>query len=74
MVYYVKVKAKVRRIGNSLGIIIPSEEASENGLSEGDSIEIEVSKRASLKELFGTAHFSKSAQGMKDEAREGWGE
>ena len=68
-----KVKARVRRIGNSLGIIIPSEEASANGLAEGDSVEIEVSRRASARELFGTAKFGRSAQEIKDEAREGWG-
>jgi len=69
-----KVKVKVRRIGNSLGIIIPSDEASANGLSEGDSVEIEVSRRASVKELFGTAKFNRSAQEVKDESREGWGD
>lgn len=69
-----KVKARVRRIGNSLGIIIPSEEASANGLAEGDSVEIEVSRRASVRELFGTAKFDRTAQEIKDEAREGWGD
>jgi antitoxin component of MazEF toxin-antitoxin module len=69
-----KVRARVRRIGNSLGIIIPSDEASASGLMEGDSVEIEVSRRANVKELFGTARFSGSAQDIKDEARRGWDE
>ena len=69
-----KVKATVRRIGNSLGVIIPSGEAASNRLAEGDSVEIEVTKRTSVKELFGTARFSRTAQKIKDEAREGWGE
>ncbi len=74
MAYNMKVRAKVRRIGNSLGVIIPSEEAESNGLAEGDSVEIEVRRRANLKELFGSAKFTRSAQQIKDEARKGWGE
>ncbi len=43
-------------------------------VSDGDSVEIEVEKRANLKELFGSAKFSVSAQRIKDEARAGWRE
>ena len=72
MSYNMKVRAKVRKIGNSLGVIIPSDKAHESGLAEGDSVEIEVSRRASVKELFGAARFGASAQEVKDEARKGW--
>lgn len=74
MAYNMKVRAKVRKIGNSLGVIIPRDEATRHGLAEGDAVEIEVERRSSFKELFGSAKFSRSAQKIKDEAREGWGE
>lgn len=67
-----KVVTKVRRFGNSLGVVIPSEEAAKSNLSAGDSVEIEIVRRTSLKELFGSMKFAESAQKMKDEARRGW--
>jgi antitoxin component of MazEF toxin-antitoxin module len=61
-------------MGNSLGLIIPSAEAARQGLTEGDSVEIEIQNRASLRELFGSMRFSRTSQEIKDEARKGWGE
>ena len=73
MTYNMKVRAKVRRIGNSLGVIIRAEEAKRQGLSEGDEILIEVERRVSPRDLFGKFKFTKTTQELKDEAREGWG-
>jgi antitoxin component of MazEF toxin-antitoxin module len=47
------VRATIRRIGNSLGVIIPSEEARRRGLGEGDSVELEVRKARTLAEVWG---------------------
>jgi len=69
-----KVTAKIRRIGNSLGLIIPKEEVSRKKLKEGDVVEIEVLRRTHMKEMFGSIKFKRSSQELKDEARAGWGE
>ncbi len=64
----------VRRIGNSLGLIIPSEEVERHKLKEGDVVELEVEKRVNLREMFGTLQFPKSTQEMKNETRAEWGD
>lgn len=68
-----KVVAKVRRVGNSLSIIIPAEEAKSQQINEGDVIQIEIHRKIDIKDLFGSVKFSKSAQQMKDEDRNAWG-
>jgi len=69
-----RVNGRVVRIGNSLGILIPKDEVRRHGLKPGDSIELEVEKRANLTELFGSLKSQKTTQQLKDEAREGWSE
>lgn len=67
-----KVTATVRKFGNSLGVVIPSELAERSGVSAGDSVELELVRRTNLAELFGSMKFRETAQQMKDEARRGW--
>ncbi len=69
-----RVRGVVRKIGNSLGLIISSEEAARHKIKEGDVVELEVEKRMNLREMFGSIQFRKSTQEMKDEARSGWGD
>jgi len=69
-----KVGTRVRRIGNSLGIIIPKEEADKGKIKEGDVVEIELIRRIDLKEMFGSVKFRKTAQELKDEMRREWGD
>ena len=69
-----RVRGVVRRIGNSLGLIIPWEEVQKHKIREGDVVELEVEKRVNLRELFGAFEFPKSSQQMKDEARAEWGD
>ena len=73
MTSYMKVRATVRRFGNSLGVVIPTDEAERQGIAAGDEVELEVERKVNLKELFGSLKFSKTAQEMKDEDREAWG-
>jgi antitoxin component of MazEF toxin-antitoxin module len=68
------IQAKVRRVGNSLSVVIPSDEARAQKISEGDVVELEIKKKVSPNQLFGSLKFSKSSQEMKDEDRRGWGE
>ena len=69
-----KVSARIRKIGNSLGIIIPREEVDMGKIKEGDLVEVEVLRRINLKEMFGSMKFRKTAQELKDEMRSEWGE
>ncbi len=69
-----RISARVRRIGNSLGIIIPKHEVVNERIEEGDLVEVEVLRRTSLKEMFGSVKFRKTAQELKDETRREWGE
>ncbi len=69
-----KIITKVRRIGNSLTVVIPSEEARAQQISEGDVVEMDIRRKVNMKSLFGTVRFSKPGQEMKDEDRKGWGD
>ena len=68
-----KVTARVRRLGNSLGVIIQADEAKKHGLAEGDVVELEIERKLDPGRLFGKYTFSKTTQELKDEARAGWG-
>ena len=69
-----RLRAKIRRVGNSLTVTIPSEEAKAHKLSEGDVVELEIEKKVNIQDLFGSLKSRKSSQQAKNEARAGWGE
>lgn len=69
-----KVGTRIKKIGNSLGIIIPKEEADREKIKEGDLVEVEVLRCINLEEMFGLVKFRKTAQELKDEMRREWGE
>ena len=67
------IKAKVKRWGNSFGIIIPSETIVDKGIKENQNIDViivEDSKKI-LEETFGSlkGKLKKSSQEMKNELR-----
>ena len=47
-------RATVRRIGNSLGVVIPKEEAERQGLHEGDEVDLDVRKARTLADVWGS--------------------
>ena len=54
------IVTKTRRWGNSLGIIIPKEEAETLNLKEDQEVVIDITKKENpLKELFGTGKQNK---------------
>ena len=69
-----EVELKIRRWGNSFGVVIPNEIVKKNKLKEGSTIEIFLPepRKVDFEKVFGTAHFKKSAQRLKDEMRGGW--
>ncbi len=66
-------EAKVRKWGDSLGVVIPREVATEEGLIEGDTILLSIEKEADLSNFFGKCQQPQSdTQKFKDELREIW--
>jgi antitoxin component of MazEF toxin-antitoxin module len=65
------IRTVMRRWGNSLGVVIPKEEASKEGLKENDEVEIVIRKAVDIRQLFGKYKF-RDLQSLKDELREGW--
>ncbi|MGA1793584.1 MAG: AbrB/MazE/SpoVT family DNA-binding domain-containing protein [Thermoplasmatota archaeon] len=69
------VYVTIKRVGNSLGVVLPAGFVRQNELSENEIVEIEVRRmNEPLKAIFGTLERRRSGQEIKDELREGWGE
>jgi len=69
-----EVTGRVRRVGNSLSVVIPAEKAKAEKITEGDIVQIELQKKVRIEDLFGSLKSPKSSQKAKEEARSGWGE
>ena len=64
---------KAKRWGSSLGIVIPREAVVEEKIHEGDEVIIEIRKKKTIKELFGSIrNLQIDSQKMKDESRKEW--
>ncbi len=66
------IRAKTRRWGNSIGVIIPRNIAEKEHIKENQAIDILIVKRTNaLKETFGMLgnRLKKSSQEIKDELR-----
>jgi len=65
-----EVRTKLKKWGNSLGIIIPKEILLNNALKEGEEVLIDIEKNRDLSDVFGTIKNSKlNAQEIKDQIR-----
>jgi len=67
----VQGKAKLKRWGNSYGVVVPKEVVEKEGLKEGDGVEISVRRVSDIRRLFGRYPF-KDLQFEKEEMRKGW--
>lgn len=65
------IRTVVRRWGNSLGVVIPRDEAVKEGIHEDDEVEVVIRRAVDLRQLFGKFKF-KDLQRLKEELREGW--
>jgi len=67
-----RIRARVRRWGSSLGIVVPSEVVQELQLKAGDEAIVEID-RAGIEEAFGSVKdWAVDPQKLKDELRRGW--
>ena len=64
-------KSKVKRWGNSLGVVLPKALVEEAGLREGEEIEISVRKVSDLRRLRGKYPFE-NLQHEKNEMKRSW--
>lgn len=66
------VAARLKRWGNSLGIVVPRDVVRRKGLREGDVVEFQVDRKTkSYRDYFGTFKPKKSTRRLLREAREG---
>ncbi|MBI3412658.1 MAG: AbrB/MazE/SpoVT family DNA-binding domain-containing protein [Candidatus Aenigmarchaeota archaeon] len=68
-----ETQSTVKKWGSSLGVIIPSGLARQERIQEGDEVIIEIKKKKTIRELFGSMKNLKiDSQRMKDEIRKEW--
>ncbi|MDG7012968.1 MAG: AbrB/MazE/SpoVT family DNA-binding domain-containing protein [Nitrososphaerota archaeon] len=65
------MNAKLKRWGNSYGVVVPKEVVEKEGLREGEVVEVIVRKAIDVKRLYGKYPF-KDLQAQKEKMREGW--
>lgn len=67
------IECKTRKIGGSIGIILPKGMVEKEGIKPNQSIKLEIKKSVKVKDVFGMfSAWSTSTQKLKDEARKGW--
>jgi len=66
-------KAKVRRWGSSLGIVVPREIAKALRLNPGDEVIVDFQRASGVEEAFGSLKdWDVDPQKLKNELRGGW--
>ncbi len=63
---------EIKKIGNSLGLILPKELIKTKHLKQKERVTIEIVKEVDLRNVFGTLRRKMSGQSFKDMVREGW--
>ncbi len=63
------IKVRVRKIGGSVGLIIPKDGAKSLNLKENEEVLVEIKRPNPLQEMFGAGKFSKPAKELIRESR-----
>ncbi len=66
-------RSRLRRWGNSLGVIVPKELVRREGLREGEEVEVQVRRVSDIRALRGKFPI-RELQKAKEEMRKGWSE
>ena len=66
-----QARSKLRRWGNSYGVVIPKDIIEKEGLKKGEDIEISVRRVSDIRRLFGKYTFN-DLQTQKEKMRKGW--
>ncbi|MBI2085123.1 MAG: AbrB/MazE/SpoVT family DNA-binding domain-containing protein [Candidatus Aenigmarchaeota archaeon] len=68
-----ETQSTVKKWGSSLGVVIPIEVVKQKGLREGDTVVLEISKKNTIREIFGSLKHNKlDSQKIKDNLRKEW--
>jgi len=67
----VQAKSRLKRWGNSYGIVVPKEVVEKEGLKEGGIVEISVRRAVDVVRLFGRYPFD-DLQSQKKTMKKGW--
>ena len=66
------IQARLRKWGNSIGIVIPNDVLRSQSLKEGEEVIVEIERKKSMKELFGSLKIKIDSQKLKDQLRKEW--
>lgn len=66
-----QARSKLRRWGNSYGVVIPKDIIEKEGLKKGEDVEISVRRVSDIRRLFGKYTFN-DLQTQKEKMRKGW--
>ncbi len=66
------MRARIRKWGNSFGIMIPGAFLKEKDLNLNEEVFVEVNKRKNIEKLFGICHFKRSTKSIMKEIKEGY--
>ena len=73
MYNWMTIQVRLRKWGNSVGIVIPAEVLKEKDLEEDEDVLVEISKKNSIEDLFGSLKKWKiNAQKEKEILRREW--
>ena len=67
------MESKLKKWGNSKGIVVPTDILIGENLKEGDEIIVEIKKKNKIKEIFGSKKdWEINTQKLKDDLRKEW--
>ncbi len=73
MYNFMEITTRLKRWGNSLGIVIPSETIKQKSLQEDEEVIITIERKKKIREIFGSLRSWKiNAQKVKNESRKEW--
>lgn len=68
-----ELECRTRKIGGSIGVILPKELVQKEGIGPDQNIIIEIKKNVKVRDVFGMfPEWKTPIQKLKDEARKGW--
>ncbi|MBI4148390.1 AbrB/MazE/SpoVT family DNA-binding domain-containing protein [Candidatus Woesearchaeota archaeon] len=69
-----EIDVEVKKWGDSLAVIIPSETVDEENLRAKDKVHLQIKKEVDVSAIFGIARgkIKATVQQLKNEARKGW--
>ena len=68
------VTGKIRRWGNSYGILLSKKEMKKKNLHENETVLVDIRKKIDVEKLFGICSFKKSVDEIMKEVKEGYEE